>query len=182
MGNNKRALIFLVIAVLVVVVFIGGLTLATSDKKNKNINNQKVGNSVNPPTTNDFLGEKGETLQVNGDKVLVEEKKISDGNIHFFNYYSPTAKKTIYFFIIKASDGTYRVAANACEVCFGSLKGFSQVGDQIRCENCRVLYSIDQIALQKGGCNPRPIDKDTKVVDGQLEISLAAIEDSADLF
>lgn len=129
-----------------------------------------------------FLGEKGETLQAEGDKVYIDQAKVDDGNLHAFNCYSAKVGKTIYFFIVKASDGTYRAAANACEVCFGSQKGFRQVGNQIRCENCRVTYSKDQIALEKGGCNPRPIDRDVKVIAGRLAINLADIEKTADLF
>lgn len=133
-------------------------------------------------TGSDFLGEKGEAVQVEGEKVYIKESQVSDGNLRAFNYYSENKKKTIYFFIIRASDNTYRVAANACEICFDSLKGFSQIGNQIRCENCQVMYSKDQIALQKGGCNPRPIDKDAEIIDGRLAINVADIEKTADLF
>ena len=99
-----------------------------------------------------------------------------------YNFYSEKNKKTIYFFVVRASDGSYRVAASACEVCFESMKGFSQVGELIRCDNCQTTYSKDQIALEKGGCNPRPIDKDAKVEGGKLLINVADVEASADLF
>ncbi len=44
------------------------------------------------------------------------------------------------------------------------------------------MYSKDQIALQKGGCNPRPIDKDAEIINGRLAINVADIEKTADLF
>lgn len=164
--------------VLVAVGFMRVMVRAGSDK-----NNSKASIALDRKnTSNSFLGDKGNTLQAKKDKIFIEEVKVNDGNMHAFNYYSEKEKKTIYFFIVKASDGTYRAAANACEACFGSQKGFKQIGDQIRCENCRVVYSKDEIALQKGGCNPRPIDKDVEVIDGQLAINVTDIERTADLF
>ena len=134
----------------------------------------------NPASNNksgsDFLGEKGETIEATDDKIYIDEEQVSDGNMHSFNFYSEKEGKTIYFFIIKASDGTYRAAANACEVCFGAKKGFRQVGNLIRCENCRVTYPKDKIALEKGGCNPGPIDKNVSVKDGKLVIKVSDLE------
>jgi len=142
-----------------------------------------VGGGAGPATNNDgFLGDRGTAVEAIGGKVNIDESEVSDGNMHSFNYYSEKEKKTIYFFIVKASDGTYRAAASACESCYPSKKGFKQVGNQIRCENCQVTYSKDRIALQKGGCNPRPIDRDAEVVDGQLVLNLSDIERAADLF
>ena len=129
-----------------------------------------------------FVGERGEEVQAQGSRVLINEDKVGDGNLHPFHYYSEAANKNIYFFVVKARDNTYRVAANACEICFNSKKGFTQVSDQIRCENCRTVYTKDQIALEKGGCNPRPIDPAAQVIDGQLTINVVAIESAADLF
>lgn len=180
--NNKQIITFLVIAVAVVGGFIGVIAKASSGgQKDASgvLGNAKTGNT----RANDgFLGDGGETLSAEGDRVLIEESKVSDGNLHPFNYYSESQGKNIYFFVLKAPDGTYRAAANACEVCYDSKKGFRQVGDRILCENCRTTYSKSQIALQKGGCNPRPIDKDVNVINGQLEIALSDIEKTADLF
>lgn len=133
-------------------------------------------------SANAFLGEKGETLLPKGDNLYLDETKISDANLHPFHYYSENQEKTIYFFIVRAADGTYRAAANACEVCYGSQKGFQPRGDQIVCVTCQTSYSKDQIALQQGGCNPRPISKDVKVAKDRLEIKLSDLEEAADLF
>jgi len=129
-----------------------------------------------------FLGEKGKPVNSINNNMYIDETEVSDGNMHAFNYYSELKGKTIYFFIIKASDGTYRAAANACEVCHGTKKGFKQVGDLIRCENCRITYSKDSIALQKGGCNPGPISSDVLVENGKLIISQQDVENVAYLF
>jgi len=129
-----------------------------------------------------FLGDKGIKVEDTEGKIFIEESVVSDGNYHAFNYYSQKLKKNVYFFTIKASDGTYRAAANACEVCYGSKKGFSQVGNLIRCDNCQVTYPKDKIAIEKGGCNPGPINRDVPVVDGKLEIDVSDVEAVAYLF
>lgn len=183
---DKKWLAAIPIGFLVVV--IGGLGLVlvnmNTGSKGEQTEVPKGSGKIAAPKggSNSFLGEKGEPVQVEGNKVYIEESKVDDGNLHPFNYYSEELGKTIYFFIVKALDETYRAAANACEVCFDSQKGFKQIGDQIRCENCRIMYSKDQIALQKGGCNPRPINKDVEVTNGRLVINLADVEATADLF
>ena len=74
------------------------------------------------------------------------------------------------------------VIANACEVCFDAKKGFSQVGDLIQCDNCRVTYPKSKIALEKGGCNPGPIDKNVAVENGELVINVSDVEAVSYLF
>jgi uncharacterized membrane protein len=156
-----------------------------------NPNTQAVDNSsttsapnipTNPPTTSDFLGISGTTVQTTSNQILIPESQVEDGQIHYFNYLSPATGKTVYFFIIKATDGTYRAAANACEVCYGAKKGFTQIGNLIRCENCQVTYSKDQIALEKGGCNPGPISPNVPVENNQLVLNISDIEAVAYLF
>jgi len=188
MKDSKAVSINLQTILIASVVIIIGIIFTVSNnspKDNKGPKQAAVsasGNIQEKSIDNSFVGDKGKTLQINSDKVYIPESEVSDGNLHIYNIYSENEAKNIYFFIVKASDGTYRAAANACEVCYGAKKGFSQVGDKIRCDNCRTVYSKDQIALQRGGCNPRPIDKNVKVVEGNLEINLSDIENSADLF
>ncbi|MDA3802455.1 MAG: DUF2318 domain-containing protein [Patescibacteria group bacterium] len=132
--------------------------------------------------TDNFIGERGTEMKAEGNKIMIDESLVNDNNIHYFNYFSKTKNKTIYFFVIKASDGTYRVAANACEVCYDAKKGFTQIGDLIKCNNCGVTYSKDRIALDKGGCNPGPISSNGKVENEKLIIEVAQVESVANLF
>ena len=164
------------IAIVVLVLILGGLIFAL------NRENVSVAPAVPAALNDGFLGDKGKTVQAEGDRILIDENEVNDGNLHAFNYYSSRVGKNLYFFVIKAPDGTYRAAANACEVCFGAKKGFTQVGDLIRCQNCGTTYAKDQIAKIKGGCNPRPINSNVPVINGQLTINLADIEATADIF
>ncbi|MBL7159759.1 DUF2318 domain-containing protein [Candidatus Microgenomates bacterium] len=179
--DSKKIVIFLGVVILILAAFLKTINKAGPNNPAGVLGEKNPSNS--PIAVNDgFLGDKGDTVSAQGDTVYIAESKVSDGNLHAFNYYSEDFKKSLYFFVVKASDGTYRAAANACEVCYGAKTGFKQVNDKIRCENCRNTYSKDQIALQKGGCNPRPIDKDVEVIDGQLTINLSDLEKTADLF
>lgn len=90
--------------------------------------------------------------------------------------------KTIYFFVIKDRNGIFRAAANACQVCFKTYKGFRQEGDEIVCNNCGNRYPIEKIATEKSGCNPGPINPNLKVRNGQIIINQTDLEKVSDLF
>lgn len=67
---------------------------------------------------------------------------------------------------VKASDGSIRTALNTCQVCFNSGRGwYVQQGDVLVCQNCGNRFKVDQIELEKNGCNPIPITKDIKTED-----------------
>lgn len=67
---------------------------------------------------------------------------------------------------VRANDDTVRTALNTCQVCYGSGRGYyEQLGDVLICNNCGNQFTIDQIELQKGGCNPVPILDDMKTED-----------------
>lgn len=64
---------------------------------------------------------------------------------------------------VRANDGTVRTALNTCQVCYNSGRGYyEQLGDKLICNNCGNQFTIDQIEVIKGGCNPVPILDDMK--------------------
>lgn len=64
---------------------------------------------------------------------------------------------------VKASDGTIRTAFNTCQVCFGSGRAYYvQEGNELVCQNCGNRFALDQVEIQRGGCNPVPIFEDSK--------------------
>ncbi len=184
--NPKQLLIFLSIAIFstigLFVFFVKASNKKTTPTPTAKVNPQNSTPPINSKSKAGFLGEKGTEVKAVEGKIYIDEKQVKDGNMHSFNFYSEKEDKAIYFFIVKASDGTYRAAANACEVCFDAKKGFSQVGDLIRCENCRITYPKDKIALEKGGCNPGPIDKNVMVENGKLVIEAVDVENVSYLF
>ncbi len=69
---------------------------------------------------------------------------------------------------VKASDGTIRTAFNTCQVCFGSGRAYYvQEGNELVCQNCGNRFAMDQVEIQRGGCNPVPIFEDDKEDKGE---------------
>lgn len=84
--------------------------------------------------------------------------KINDGEAHFYKYPSSTGK-TIRFFVLKSSDGIYRAAFDACDVCYREGKGYRQDGDIMICNNCGRKFPSVRINVEQGGCNPAPLER-----------------------
>lgn len=85
---------------------------------------------------------------------------------HYYTYMLDD--QPIEFFVLKSTDGIVRSAFNACDVCYRSLKGYSQEGQIMVCSNCGSQFPADQINVLRGGCNPSPLER--SVVGDNLEI------------
>lgn len=116
-----------------------------------------------------FIGEKGETLNLENDEVKLLASIFDDNQARFYNVLMSSGK-TIYFFVLKDKNGIYRAAANACQVCFAAGKGFHQEGDEMVCNNCGNRYPIEKIATEKGGCNPAPINPNLEIKNDKVII------------
>ena len=96
-----------------------------------------------------------------GDWGIVIQKKDITSTAKFYPY--TVNGKPMEVFAVKASDGTIRTALNTCQVCYASGRGYyKQEGSVFVCQNCGNRFSLDQIELIKGGCNPVPILKGDK--------------------
>ena len=63
----------------------------------------------------------------------------------------------IRFFVVKALDGSIKTAFDACDVCYGSKKGYRQEGNNMICNNCGNSYPISGLGTENtkgGGCWP----------------------------
>jgi len=85
---------------------------------------------------------------------------------------------------VKASDGTIRTAFNTCQVCYGSGKGYYKTeGDQLICQNCGNRFSMDDLEVTRGGCNPVPITPEYKTVDAEtITISMDFLSKATAIF
>ncbi len=85
---------------------------------------------------------------------------------------------------VRAPDGTIRTAFNTCQVCYDSGRGYYvQQGDKLVCQNCGNQFSMSQVEVVSGGCNPWPIlDADKSVDDENITIPYSFLKDSAALF
>jgi uncharacterized membrane protein len=73
-------------------------------------------------------------------------------------------ERPLYYFALKSSDGQYRAAFDACDVCFRANRGYRQEGDLMVCNQCGQSFPSTKINEIKGGCNPAPL---SRKVEGQ---------------
>ena len=97
-----------------------------------------------------------------------------------FYEYKAASGKTVRFFAVRSSDGAYRAALDACDVCFAAKKGYSQDGDDMVCNNCGNRFHSAQINEVHGGCNPVGLAR--KVAGDKLTISARELEAGAGYF
>ena len=85
---------------------------------------------------------------------------------------------------VRASDGSIRTAFNTCQVCYDSGRGYYvQSGNDLVCQNCGNRFSMDQVEIEAGGCNPWPIfDENKTVTDDEISISYDFLVESRDIF
>jgi uncharacterized membrane protein len=107
-----------------------------------------------------------------GGDISIPVSQVNDGAAHFFS--ANVGGTTVKYFVMKAPDGTLRTAFDACDVCFPYKKGYHQQGTSMQCNNCGRIFPAAQIDVQRGGCNPGPID--AKVKAGQLVIPFSQLQ------
>ncbi|KKQ80262.1 MAG: hypothetical protein UT02_C0012G0013 [Parcubacteria group bacterium GW2011_GWC2_38_7] len=128
-----------------------------------------------------FNGEKGTDIALVDKLIKLDSTIFNDNQAKFYNVKMPDAK-TIYFFVVKDKNGIYRAAANACEICYKTYKGFRQEGEEIICNNCETRYPLEKIGTEKGGCNPGPISPNLTVENNQVLINQVDLEQVSTLF
>jgi uncharacterized membrane protein len=117
-------------------------------------------------------------LKVTGEEVSLPVSELS-GKARFYEYKAASGK-TVRFFAMKSSDGVYRAALDACDVCFAAKKGYRQDGDDMVCNNCGNHFHSAQINEVKGGCNPVGLER--KINGDRLSLSARELEDGASYF
>jgi uncharacterized membrane protein len=101
------------------------------------------------------------------------------GKARFYEYKTASGK-TVSFFAMRSSDGVYRAALNACDVCFAGKQGYRQEGDDMVCNKCGNHFHSAQINEVHGGCNPVGLGR--KVEGERLRISARELEAGASYF
>jgi uncharacterized membrane protein len=96
---------------------------------------------------------KYEKVKVTGSVVSIPTAKLDDGKAHFYKF--EDGGKEIAFFLVKAADGSFKTAFDACDACYKSKKGYEQQGDKMNCKNCNQKFAINRLGPNAtGGCNP----------------------------
>ncbi len=119
------------------------------------------------------------SVTVGGDLTIVKSDITEEAS--FYPYESNGTYMEVV--AVRASDGSVRTALNTCQVCYKSGKGYyEQKGSNLVCKNCGNRFTIDQIELTKGGCNPVPITTDLKTEDAEKVVISSDILTQAEPF
>ncbi len=118
------------------------------------------------------------TTASTGGNVTLAMAKIGDGKAHFYTYDANGVQ--VKYFVMKSSDGKFRIAFDGCEVCYPYKKGYHQEGDQMVCNNCGRRFDSVNINVITGGCNPIPVEKTEQ--GGNLVIASTALQAGAKYF
>jgi uncharacterized membrane protein len=96
---------------------------------------------------------KYEKVKENNGSVTMPVAKLANGKVRFYTF--ADNGREIAFFAVKAADGSYRTAFDACDACYQSKKGYEQAGDRMNCKNCNQKFAINRLGPNaSGGCNP----------------------------
>ena len=77
---------------------------------------------------------------------------------------------------VKDSKGNIRTAFNTCQICYSSGRGYYvQEGNGLVCQNCGNRFTVDQVEVETGGCNPWPIFPENKTVTAEAVSILSLI-------
>ena len=106
-------------------------------------------------------------------QVVIPVADLQDGKAKFFDY-TTTDKRQMRFFAIRSSDGVYRAALDACDVCYREKKGYTQDGDDMVCKKCGQRFHSALVNDVTGGCNPVAIARN--VVGDKLVIKTSELE------
>lgn len=95
--------------------------------------------------------------------------------------YTTSKGITVKYFAVLGADGEVRTAFDACDVC-GGYKGYTQKGNDIECNNCGRVFSIDGLGTKNKdyGCWPSFLSHYVK--DGNVIISARELEAGAHRF
>lgn len=100
-------------------------------------------------------------------EIVIPISDVNRGKAKFFDY-TASNKTSVRFFVIKSSDGVYRAALDACDVCYAGKQGYYQNGDDMICKKCGRDFPSALVNEVSGGCNPiglrRTIDGDRLVI------------------
>lgn len=121
------------------------------------------------------------TIQVmpDMDEVRIPLSDVSSSEAKFFEATLPN-NTTTRFFVIRTSDGIYRAALDACQVCFDAHKGYYQDGNSMVCKKCGRRFPISGIGYGTTGCHPMGL---TATVEGdELRIKTSELTSGSQYF
>ncbi len=174
--QSKRTMVYISLALVLAVAAVASVLLINGQ-------GQKADSvAVLPSKTNAEVTESVSNSQISDTQGVTIDKSAVTEEATFIPYQSGDTYMEV--IAIRASDGTVRTALNTCQVCFDSGRGYyKQEGDVLVCQNCGNRFTVDQVEVAKGGCNPVPIFEDDKTETADtITISDEVLTDYSILF
>jgi len=130
-----------------------------------------------PPTAYEPAQEVGGSA---GSTVTTVPVSSVDSTARFYTYNSGGTQ--VRFFLARGTDGQAHLAADACDVCYGSHKGYRQTNDVMACNNCGKTFAINNLGVKNtsGGCWPSYIPM--KLEGGNVVIQNTDLDAKAYMF
>lgn len=149
-GGSKAIVIIVLVAVIGLGVYL--LMGRSSDKPASSTVTSTTQNAAAAPGAGD---------------IRIPVSDFASGKAKFFDY-TTSDGRPVRFFAVKSSDGIYRAALDACDVCYAAKKGYKQEGENMVCQKCGLPFQTAKIGDVAGGCNPvglpRTVEGDTLVI------------------
>lgn len=116
-----------------------------------------------------------------GENLVIPVNELSE-SIDFYSFEIDGIEMEV--LAAKDSDGTIRTAFNTCQVCNGSRQAyFEKSGDYVMCQNCGNQFSISDVGVLSGGCNPYPILVDQRTdTEDSVQLSYDFLSENKLLF
>ena len=122
---------------------------------------------------------KYEKVKPSGSVISIPTSKLADGKARYYKY--EDGGKEIAFFVVKAPDGSFKTAFDACDSCYREKKGYEQQGDKMNCKNCNQKFPINRLGPNaSGGCNPGYLPH--QVIGGSISIKTSDLKDGSKYF
>ncbi|MFH1520832.1 MAG: DUF2318 domain-containing protein [Candidatus Micrarchaeota archaeon] len=113
------------------------------------------------------------------DKITIQLSDVSS-TVKYYTYNSGGV--AIKYFAVKGSDDKVRIAFDACEVCYRAKKGYTQVGDSVKCNNCGLQFKIDDLGTKNKGSGCWPAYLPNEVQGDKIVIKKIDLEKGKYLF
>ena len=113
------------------------------------------------------------TASATGGDIRIPLAELSGGQAKFYDHAAAGGKR-VRLFAVRDTDGTYRAALDACEICYHARKGYAQRGGEMLCRQCGNSYAPVLIDESPGGCHPIRLER--RVAGEHLVIAAADVE------
>ncbi len=176
--NKKSSNILLAVVAVVLCMSVVGVYMFQKNKKA--VSSDKTSAATSETVTKETKKEDVQVIK-KGEKLVIAVSDISS-TAHFYPIEVDGTKMEV--LAVTDSEGNVRTAFNTCQICYGSGHGYyEQEGSELVCQNCGNRFTVDEVEVQSGGCNPWPIFSENKTVtEDRIEISYDFLKESKEIF